>query len=55
MLDEHRRETLLVLDFHAVENAAVGVDANKGFVRWSEIAQDLCGIAHKNWSPKVGG
>src|SRR6185437_1919334 len=48
MLDEHRRETLLMLDFHAVENAAVGVNADKEFFRGFEIAQYLCRVAH-NW------
>ena len=47
MFDEHRREALLVLDLHAVENAAVGVDADEEFLRGFEIAQGLCWVAHK--------
>jgi hypothetical protein len=44
MLDEHRSETFLVLDFHAVENAAIGIDADKEFPRGFEIAEDLGGV-----------
>src|SRR5205814_7975276 len=41
MLDEHRGETLLVLDLHAVENAAVRVDPDEEFLRGFEVPQDL--------------
>jgi hypothetical protein len=47
MLDEHGREALLVLDLHAVENAAIAVDADKEFLRGFEIFQNLCWVAHK--------
>jgi hypothetical protein len=35
-----------MLDLHAVENAAVGVDPNKELPRWFEIAQNLGRVAH---------
>src|SRR5439155_19678737 len=41
MFDKHRCETFLVLDLHAVENAAVRVDADEKFLRGFEFAQDL--------------
>jgi hypothetical protein len=43
-----------VLDFHAVKDAAVGVDAYKQFPGGFEVAQNLCGIVHRISSPKVG-
>jgi hypothetical protein len=46
MFDVHRRETLLMLDLHAVENATVRVDANEELAGRFEIAQDLCWITH---------
>jgi len=47
VLDEHRRKALLVLDFHAVENTAIGVDADEELFGWFEIAKDLSGVGHK--------
>ena len=46
VLHKHRREAFLLLDFHRVEHAAVGVDADEEIVFWLEVAEDLCGIAH---------
>ena len=37
MFDKHGREALLVLDFHAVENAAIGIDADKELLGRFEI------------------
>src|SRR6185369_17176216 len=47
MFDVHRRETLFVFDLHAVENAAIGVDADKEFLGGFEIFQCLRRVAHK--------
>ena len=52
MFDEHRGEALLVFDLHAVEDAAVGVDADEEFLRWLELAQYVCWIAHRIFEAK---
>ena len=44
MLHEHRSEALLVLDFHAVENATVRIDADEEILRGLEVLQNLCRI-----------
>jgi hypothetical protein len=54
VFDEHRRETFLVLDLHAVKDAAVGINADEKFAGRFEVAKDLCGIAH-NFDGLVGG
>lgn len=41
VFDEHRREALLVLDLHGIEDAAVGVDADEEVVGWTVVAEDL--------------
>ena len=45
-LDEHRSETFLMFDLHAVEDAAIGVDANEEFTGGLEIAQCLGWVTH---------
>jgi len=54
VLDEHRREALLVFDLHAVENAPIGVDANKEFPGRFEIAQHLGWITHNIYPESRG-
>lgn len=44
MLDEHRGEALLVLDLHGIEDAAVGINADKETVGRSELPKDESGI-----------
>lgn len=47
MFDEHRRETFFMLDLHAVEDAAVRIDADEEFFAGLKLAQDLCWVTHK--------
>jgi hypothetical protein len=54
MFYEHGRKTFLVLDFHAVENAAVGVDADEELASGFEIAKDLGGISHSYFTYNSG-
>jgi len=42
MFDEHRRETLLMFDLHAVEDAAVGIDADEELLGRFESRAKTC-------------
>src|SRR5258706_5687876 len=54
MFDVHGREAFFVFNLHAVENAAIGVDANKELPGRFEIAQHLGWITH-NIYPEIRG
>src|SRR5258707_5524678 len=46
MFDKHWSEALLVLDLHAVENAAVRVDADEERFGRFEVLETLGGVTH---------
>ncbi|MPM55116.1 hypothetical protein SDC9_101901 [bioreactor metagenome] len=46
MLDESRAETLLLLDFHAVEDTTVAVEADEKVVLFGQRAHFLQIISH---------
>jgi hypothetical protein len=49
MLDEHRRETFLVLDFHRIEHASIGINPDKELLCRFEITQRLDWIGHNSF------
>jgi hypothetical protein len=53
MFDEHRREALLVLEFHGVEDTAIGINADKEFLCGFQVFQDLR-VAHEIRGREVG-
>ena len=50
MLDKHGGEAFLVLDLHAVENTAVGIDADEELFAGTVVAQNLGWVVHKFFS-----